>query len=116
MGEGVVADIVQQGRHTYGQTVIRRGRAELTQIFQGAHNFAVTKGKPLYIIECGCVEAATGAKASWINDAAATIQSWPEVVGFSYNHENTDCSYWADSSASAVAAFTSMGSQAYFAA
>jgi hypothetical protein len=90
------------------------GWRSFTTIFQGARNFAKKKRRPLYIIECGCVEGAPGAKGKWINDAASVIHNWPEVVGFSYNHENTDCTYWADSSSTALSAFKAMGQKAYF--
>jgi hypothetical protein len=90
------------------------GWRSFTTIFQAARNFASSQGKPLYVIECGCVEGAPGAKATWIANAAAQIESWPEIIGFSYNHESTDCTYWADSTTSALNAFTTMGSQVYF--
>ncbi len=98
-------------RHFCGRS---NGWRSFNTIFKDARSFAKSKGKSLYVIESGCVEGAPGAKAKWIDAAAATIKSWPEMIGFSYNHENTDCTYWADSSTSALTAFTAMGKQAYF--
>jgi len=84
------------------------------KIFAPANSFAVAKNKSLYMIESGCVEGAPGAKAQWLNDARATIKTWPKVVGISYNHENTDCNYYVDSSSSSLAAFQAMGQDSYF--
>ena len=75
-------------------------------IFQSSRDFAVTKAKPLYVIESGCVEGEPGRKAQWMNDARATMKTWPEVMGLSYNHEDTDCSYYVDSTASSLSALT----------
>jgi hypothetical protein len=85
-----------------------------SQIFSGARNFAKARGRNLYIIEAGCVEGEAGRKAAWFNDVRATLKTWPETVGFSYNSEDTDCTYWADSSSSALNAFGAMGHDAYF--
>jgi hypothetical protein len=84
------------------------------QIFAPARTYAKAHGKQLYAIEVGCVEGEPGRKAAWIKNARSTIKSWPEMVGFSYNNENTDCSYYMDSSNSALTAFRNMGSDRYF--
>jgi hypothetical protein len=84
------------------------------QVFGGAHNYAQAKGKKLYIVESGCVEGEPGRKAAWFTGARATLKAWPEVVGFSYLSENTDCTYWADSTPSSLQAFTAMGRDSFF--
>ena len=83
-------------------------------LFGAAHDFAVSKNKGLYIIEWGSVEGAAGQKATWVDDARDTIKSWPEVVGVSYLHENSDCNYKIDTSATALARFRAMGADPYF--
>jgi hypothetical protein len=85
-----------------------------SKIFRPARSFARARGKDLYIMEIGCVEAEAGRKAEWIRDARATIKRWPEIVGLSYNHENTDCNYYLTSSQSSLDAFKAMGSDRHF--
>ena len=80
-----------------------------SQIFAPARGYAKAHNKRLYIIEAGCVEGEAGRKADWFKGARETMKRWPEVVGFSYNNENTDCTYYVDSSASSLAAFSAMG-------
>ena len=77
--------------------------------FGPARSFARSRGRKLYMVEVGCTEAGGRRKAEWIADARATVKRWPEVVGFSYNHERTDCAYVVDSSRSALSAFRRMG-------
>jgi hypothetical protein len=84
------------------------------RIFSPAHTFAVRKKKHLYVIESGCVEAEPGRKATWIAGARAQLKRWPNIVGVSYNHESTDCTYYVTSSASALSAFRAMGHDRYF--
>jgi len=84
------------------------------QTFAPARSFARSRGKKLYMVEVGCTEGGSGAKADWIADARATIKKWPEVVGFSYNNERTDCSYLVDSSRSALNSFQRMGADDSF--
>ncbi len=84
------------------------------QTFTPARSFARSRGKKLYMVEVGCTEGGTGLKADWIADARATIKKWPEVVGFSYNNERTDCSYVVDSSTSALNSFKRMGADDSF--
>ncbi len=85
-----------------------------SKIMSPARDFAVSRGKGLYVIESGCVEGTPGEKAQWFNDARATLKTWPEVVGISYNNENTDCTYYVDSTASSLASFRAMGQDPYF--
>ena len=85
-----------------------------SQIFSYARNYAKAQSRNLYIIESGCVEGEAGRKAAWFDAASATLKTWPEVVGFSYNSEDTDCTYWADSTSGALNSFSSMGRDNYF--
>jgi hypothetical protein len=84
------------------------------KIFSPARQFARRRGRDLYVIESGCVERNPGEKARWIREARQTIKKWPEIKGFSYNHENTDCNYFITSSQSSVDAFRAMGDDRYF--
>ena len=86
-----------------------------SSVFSYARNYAKAKGRNLYVIESGCVEGEPGRKAAWFDGAAATLKTWPEVVGVSYNSEDTDCTYWADSTSSSLSSFSAMGRDAYFA-
>jgi TAT (twin-arginine translocation) pathway signal sequence len=74
-----------------------------------AHHFARRRGKGLYVIEYGSTEGAPGAKAHWIHGARETMKRLNNIVGCSYNHENTDHVYWVDTSASSLRAFRRMG-------
>ena len=84
------------------------------KIFSPSREFARARGQDLFVIESGCVERNAGEKAAWIRDARATIKRWPEIKGYSYNHENTDCNYFLTSSQSSLNAFRSMGADPYF--
>jgi hypothetical protein len=84
------------------------------KIFSPSRGFARARGKDLFVIESGCVERGPGEKAKWLREARQTIKSWPEIKGFSYNHENTDCNYFITSSSSSLEAFKAMGSDRYF--
>lgn len=84
------------------------------QTFASARNFARRRGDKLYMIEVGCTESGGQRKAEWIADAHRTIKKWPEVVGFSYNHERTDCNYFIDSSNASLNAFSRMGADDAF--
>lgn len=90
------------------------GWRSFEQIFSDARNFAKAKSRRLYIQEYGSVESTTGRKATWIDNARSVLKNWPEVVGVSYNHEATDCTYWVDSSTSSFNAFKQMGQDSYF--
>lgn len=56
-------------------------------IFTPALKLARNRSKQLYVIESGCVEGGAARKGDWMREAAATIDSWPELIGISYNHE-----------------------------
>jgi hypothetical protein len=85
-----------------------------TETFGAARSFARARGQRLYMVEVGCTESGAGRKAAWIDNARETLKQWPEVVGFSYNHERTDCTYYVDSSTSSLAAFRRMGADSYY--
>jgi hypothetical protein len=97
------------------------------EIFAPAHREAVARGKQLMIGEYGSVEQFAGgnlagsrtAKAEWLDDAVATMKTWPELVGAIYSHTTAnfngkEMDYWADSSADSLAAFTESGHDPYF--
>jgi hypothetical protein len=84
------------------------------QMFSPARDFARSVGRGLYVVEYGCVEGESGRKGAWIDDAKATIKSWPEVEGVSYLHEMSDCNYRINTSTSALSAFRAMGQDSHF--
>ncbi len=92
-----------------------------SEIFRPAYAKAVSAGKPMYVIEHGCVEGAAGAKEDWFTEAAATVEGWPDLLGVSYNHEggtrenDVGRSYRVDTSQSSIAGFRAMGSYGRFA-
>jgi hypothetical protein len=69
------------------------GWVSFRSIFTAAHEYAVKRGKPLFIEEWGSVEGtACGGKrvrshdkASWIKAAGETILAWPELLGVCYS-------------------------------
>lgn len=85
-----------------------------TEVFGASRTFARRHRKKLYVIESGCVEGPTGAKARWFDDARVKIGNWPEIVGFSYNHASSGCNYYIDTSASSLRAFRRMGASRLF--
>jgi len=91
-----------------------------SEIFRPAYSKAVSVGKPMYVIEHGCVEGAAGAKEDWFAEAAATVDAWPDLLGVSYNHEggtranDVGRSYRVDTSQSSIAGFRAMGSHGRF--
>lgn len=90
------------------------GWRRFREIMRPAHEFARRRNRGLYVIETGCVEGPTGAKADWIREAARAIADWNTIVGISYNHENTDCNYYVNTSKSALGAFEGMGDRRLF--
>ena len=55
------------------------------QVYGAAHDFAVSRGKPLVIEESGCAEGVTpDLKPAWYDAAAATLAVWqPELYMYS---------------------------------
>ena len=85
------------------------------KIFTPAHQVATTLGRPLFVIEHGCVEGKAGQKAQWFQDAQAMLQGWPDVIGVSYNNEGSGTrNYRIDTSASSRAAFAAVATSAFF--
>lgn len=97
------------------------------EIFTPAHQQAQARGKHLMIGEYGTVEqndagyrrGSPVAKAQWLDDAMATMKTWPEVIGAIYSHttaiyDGQVMDYWADSSTPSLAAFTDCGHDTYF--
>jgi len=83
-------------------------------LFGPARSFARKRGKKLYIVEFASVEGEVGRKGEWFDDARATIKKWPEIVGVSHLNEKSDCTYWVDTSPSALAGFRRMAFDPYF--
>lgn len=87
-------------------------------VFTAFRSYGVAKRKPMVIPEWGSVEdpSQPGRKAAWIEEAAATLETWPEIKGALYFHSapGPDCAWWVDSSASSLDAFRAMGADAYF--
>lgn len=86
------------------------------EMFTPAREFAVSRGRRLYVVEYGSVEGESGRKSTWFDEATTTLAGWPEVEGISYLHEQSDCTYWVNTSTSALNAFRSMGRNALFVA
>ncbi len=85
------------------------------RIFTPAHQAATALGRPLFVIEHGCVEGKAGQKAQWLLDAQALLQGWPEVIGVSYNNEGSGArNYRIDTSASSRDAFAAVATSAFF--
>ena len=84
------------------------------EIMRPARRYAKNRGKKLYVVETGCIEGEPGAKARWLDGSRRTAKRWPELIGLSYNHEATDCTYWVDSSGSSMRAFRRMGADPAF--
>jgi len=68
------------------------GWVSFRNIFLAAHEYAVGRGKPLFIEEWGSVEggacggkARSHDKATWIKAAGETILGWPELLGVCYS-------------------------------
>jgi hypothetical protein len=95
------------------------GWTDFSTIFSPLNSFAVAHSKPAVIAEWGSVEdpSSPGRKAHWISAAAATMQAWPNLKGSAYfdaPSSTPSCVWNLDSSASSMAAFTSLGSQQWF--
>jgi hypothetical protein len=90
-------------------------------IFEPSLHVARDVDKPLYVIESGCVEGGIGRKGDWFREVAATVASWPELIGVSYNHEagnsNNDVgmNYRVDTSDLAMQGFRDMAQHPAFA-
>lgn len=83
-------------------------------ILTPARNFAASRGMRLFVNETGSVEGDPGQKAKWFDDMGAVLKTWPEVIGFSYDHEATDAVYYVDTSSSSLQSFSAIGQDPYF--
>jgi hypothetical protein len=83
-------------------------------ILTPARDFAVATGKQLLVNETGSVEGSPGAKAQWFDDMGAVLKTWPEVIGFSYDHESSSGVYYVDTSPSSLQSFSALGQDPYF--
>ncbi len=77
---------------------------------KGFRAFGQVHGKPLMVAEWGSVEdpADPDRKAAWLTDSMATWTSWPQVKAVLYFHQHGTCSWYADSSPAALAAFSAI--------
>jgi hypothetical protein len=79
-------------------------------VFGAAHDFAVARGKPFAIQECGVAEITTDVnfKANWYLDAIPYLQAW-NLLFFEYSHVAAQNfggqDYRIDTSPQALAAF-----------
>lgn len=83
-------------------------------LFGAARQFAIDRGKKLYVIEFASVEGTSSQKAAWFDDARATIKTWPELEGVSHVNEKSDCTYWVNTSSSALDAFRRLANDPHF--
>lgn len=83
-------------------------------IMTPARNFAVAQGRQLFVNETGSIEGAPGQKGQWFDEMGAVLKTWPEVIGFSYDHELTSGNYYVDTSASSLQSFRAIGQDPYF--
>jgi hypothetical protein len=83
-------------------------------LYGPAYKFARKRGKKLYVVEFGSAEGEPGRKGDWFDSARKTIKRWPDLVGVSNLHEDSDCTYWVDSSPGALAGFKRMAHDPHF--
>jgi hypothetical protein len=55
-----------------------------------------------------------GREAAWIEDAAAQLKQWPDVIGVLYFEADRGCARWVDSSPQTNEAFRVMGAGPHF--
>jgi hypothetical protein len=96
-------------------------------IFKSAHAFSLKIGKPMVVGEygsveqnaCGNTDGDPNAKARWIVGAGETLRRWTNVKLAMYSHtlanfEGWPEAFWVDTSASSLAAFTTVGKHSHF--
>jgi hypothetical protein len=115
-GDGYVDLVGADGYNWHGCPGRDDEWTDFEGIFSEVRDYAMAKGKPMYVAEWGSMEDPDdpGRKADWIDDAAATLKSWPEVKVVAYYHNEGNCEWWVDSSQSSLDAFIAMGEEAYF--
>lgn len=86
--------------------------ASFDEVFGPAHTFAVSRGKPFVIEECGCSEGPTpDLKPAWYADAARVLAVWkPELLMYSnvYAANFGGQDYRIDTSPASLAAFKAL--------
>lgn len=92
------------------------GWRSFEQIFSPAQTIAASRGKPMFIGECGSVEdtqcggSDSRRKGRWFKEADATLRGWPEVEAVVWNHSH---GWWVDSSSASLASFRAMSLDPY---
>jgi hypothetical protein len=87
------------------------------EIYKGARDHAIKTSRPLIAPEWGSREDSNqpGRKATWIEEAQKTIESWPEMKAVLWYHSDGGwCPVWVDSSDSSLKAFSAMGQAPHF--
>ncbi len=111
-GDAYVDWIAADGYNWYGAKRGKQWRS-FADTFIDFKRFGDAHGKPLMIAEFATLEDRhdPGRKAAWLNDATATIRSWPSLKAVSYFHSPIRYPWWVDTSASSTAAFATMGAR-----
>jgi PKD repeat protein len=92
---------------------------ELSTMLAAFNSFALAHHKPAVVAEFASAEdpSMPGRKAEWLRDAAETLEGWPQIKAVSYfdgEGNYPQCEWPLTSSASALAAWVSMGAQSFF--
>ena len=113
-GNGYVDLVGSDGYNFYpGRTGVKWD--PFSTVFQPTEDFALRYDKPWMAVEWGAQEdpAVPGRKAQWITDALATAKTWPQLKGLIYFDEDKDYPWITDSSASSMASYARIASDAY---
>jgi hypothetical protein len=111
------------GADGYNSNTCRAGQGgawrDFSTIFAPLESFAVAHAKPAVIAEWASTEdpSTPGRKAAWITAAAQTMESWPQIKAASYFDAPgfaDNCQWPLDSSSSALAAYSALGTQPWF--
>lgn len=89
------------------------------QAFDVAHKYALARGKQFGIFELGVAEGAPGEKAAFFSQVVPTLRSYGvgvpgSAAALMYSNVDGKQPYWADTSASALKAFTAMANRRLF--
>jgi hypothetical protein len=87
------------------------------EVFGAAHDFAVKRGKPLFIGEIGCAESPKdpAAKGKWIAAAGATFRSWGDVRGMIWSNTVAKSgNYWVTTSTASLNAFRALAADPFY--
>jgi hypothetical protein len=87
-----------------------------TQIFGGAHEFAMSHGLPLLVAEWGAATdpSLPPARPAWIAQVAQQAQTWPELKGLIYFDAGVRCPRQVDGDPASLAALAAMAKLPYF--